>query len=54
MRGVRLVALTGFDRPEDKDRILASGFDDHLLKPADVDGLRALLATLQAADPRSN
>src|SRR3954451_20078231 len=29
---IRLIALTGRD---DRDRALAAGFDDHLLKPAD-------------------
>ena len=31
-----LIALTGYGRPEDKARALASGFDMHLVKPIDV------------------
>ena len=29
----RLVALTGYGQPEDRQRSLAAGFDDHLVKP---------------------
>jgi CheY-like chemotaxis protein len=43
-----LVALTGYGRPEDRDRALASGFDAHLVKPVDPDELNDLLATLGA------
>jgi CheY-like chemotaxis protein len=30
---VRLVALTGYGRPEDHEAVMAAGFDDHLVKP---------------------
>jgi PAS domain S-box-containing protein len=41
--GLRLIALTGYGRQEDRERARASGFDDHLLKPADMDALKQLL-----------
>jgi PAS domain S-box-containing protein len=44
-----LVALTGYGRPEDRDRALESGFDAHLVKPVDPDELNRLLASLVGA-----
>jgi PAS domain S-box-containing protein len=41
--GMRLIALTGYGQEEDRERARAAGFDDHLLKPADMDALRQLL-----------
>jgi PAS domain S-box-containing protein len=41
--GIRLIALTGYGREEDRERARAAGFDDHLLKPADMDTLQQLL-----------
>jgi CheY-like chemotaxis protein len=35
-----LVALTGYGQPEDRERALAAGFDQHLTKPVSVDALR--------------
>ena len=40
----RLVALSGYGRPEDKARSTESGFDDHLTKPVGVAELRRALA----------
>ena len=39
-RGVRLIAFTAHD---DRERTLASGFDAHLLKPADPERVHHLL-----------
>lgn len=39
----RVVALTGWGQVEDQERTLAAGFDHHLVKPADLTDLRALL-----------
>lgn len=36
LRGLRLVALTGYGRSEDRQRTRAAGFDDHLVKPVDL------------------
>lgn len=38
-----LVALTGWGQQEDRDRTRDAGFDHHLVKPADVDQVEALL-----------
>ena len=43
---ILLVALTGYGRPEDRDRSLEAGFDAHLVKPVDPDELNALIASL--------
>jgi two-component system, chemotaxis family, CheB/CheR fusion protein len=40
------VALTGYGRPEDRDRALAAGFDAHLVKPVDPEELNEVLVTL--------
>ena len=40
---VRLVALTGYNRPQDRDRALAEGFDAHLAKPVDPARLFTIL-----------
>jgi CheY-like chemotaxis protein len=39
LRGVRLVALTGHGRDEDRERTRDAGFDHHLVKPIDLDEL---------------
>jgi CheY-like chemotaxis protein len=35
----RMIAVTGFGQPEDRQRSLAAGFDDHLIKPVALDPL---------------
>jgi CheY-like chemotaxis protein len=40
-----MVALTGWGREEDKRRTKEAGFDDHLLKPVDVQVLKLLLSS---------
>lgn len=40
---VSVVALSGYGRPEDKQRTLAAGFDAHLVKPVDLEVLRQLI-----------
>jgi len=42
-RTLRLVALTGYGRREDRDRALAGGYDEHLVKPVEPARLAALL-----------
>jgi signal transduction histidine kinase len=47
--GVRLVALTGYGRSEDRQRTRAAGFDEHLVKPVDLAALtRALVSSRQS------
>ena len=38
-----LVALTGYSRPEDRERASQAGFDAHLVKPIDPTALAALV-----------
>jgi PAS domain S-box-containing protein len=40
----RMIAVTGFGQPEDRQRSLAAGFDDHLIKPVALDPLLESLA----------
>ena len=41
----KLIALTGCDAPEDRERTSAAGFDDHITRPADVECLLARIAS---------
>jgi PAS domain S-box-containing protein len=44
LRSTRLVALSGYARPEDKARAREAGFDAHMAKPAEPDVLAQMLA----------
>jgi CheY-like chemotaxis protein len=44
--GVPIIALTGWGQEQDRRRVREAGFDKHLIKPADMGTLRALLASL--------
>jgi len=44
MKGATLVALTGWGQREDRRRTGEAGFDYHLVKPADVGALEAILS----------
>jgi signal transduction histidine kinase/CheY-like chemotaxis protein len=46
LEGLYLIALTGFNSQEDKDKARQAGFDLHLTKPADPVALERLLAAL--------
>jgi PAS domain S-box-containing protein len=50
-RRTALVALTGWGQEDDRRRARAAGFDHHLVKPADIGTLRALLASLDQPPP---
>jgi CheY-like chemotaxis protein len=39
-----LIAITGYGQDADRQRTLAAGFDQHLVKPVDTDRLMQLLA----------
>jgi CheY-like chemotaxis protein len=43
LRTLRLVALTGWSQPEDRARSARAGFDLHMVKPAGIDELIAVL-----------
>ncbi|HEY3357399.1 MAG TPA: hybrid sensor histidine kinase/response regulator, partial [Polyangia bacterium] len=44
----RLIALTGYGQPEDRERARQAGFDAHLTKPAEAEELLALVAHAHA------
>lgn len=39
---LRMIAVTGYGQKEDRERALASGFDDHLVKPVTLGSLETL------------
>jgi signal transduction histidine kinase len=41
-----IVAVTGWGQPEDQRRIADAGFDHHLVKPPDLEALRAICAAV--------
>ncbi|MDY6983948.1 MAG: ATP-binding protein, partial [Pseudomonadota bacterium] len=45
MDKLKIVALTGWGQPEDRERTKAAGFDMHLVKPASLPELEKLLAS---------
>lgn len=45
LRSARLVALSGYARPEDRRRSIEAGFDVHVAKPVDLDELEKVLRT---------
>jgi CheY-like chemotaxis protein len=46
-KDITLIALTGWGQEEDRRRTMAAGFDFHLIKPADINALRALLMSIE-------
>ena len=50
--GIRLVALTGYGREEDRTRVLDAGFDLHLTKPVSDERLREVLDEFGAGRAR--
>jgi len=48
LASTRLVAVTGYGQEDDRRRAIEAGFDEHLVKPFDIDGLFALLDRLAA------
>jgi CheY-like chemotaxis protein len=53
LSAVRLVALTGYGRDEDRERVLEAGFDLHLTKPVSDVQLRNVLTTLDPVRDRA-
>ena len=49
MAAALLVAVTGWGQEADRQRTREAGFDHHLVKPVDADGLRQLLAQSEPA-----
>jgi len=44
-RSTRLIALSGYAQPEDRQRAMAAGFDDHIPKPPSLDALATAFAS---------
>ncbi len=51
--GLAIIALTGYGREPDRERALGSGFDEHLVKPIDIDTLLAAIARCAATARRA-
>jgi two-component system, sensor histidine kinase len=49
-RQICLVALTGYGSAADRQRTLEAGFDEHSVKPVDIDALLATLDRLLAGE----
>jgi signal transduction histidine kinase/ActR/RegA family two-component response regulator len=48
LRSTRLIALSGYARPEDRERASEAGFDAHIAKPPELDELAEVLAKAPA------
>ena len=48
VRRTQIIAVTAYARPEDRTKVLAQGFDDHIAKPADPRRVIDLIARLCA------
>ena len=46
LQNVVLVAMTGYGQETDRQRSQEAGFDHHLVKPADFEKVRQILATV--------
>jgi CheY-like chemotaxis protein len=45
-RNLRVVAITGWNRVDDRERARMAGFDEYLVKPLDLERLKAVLRAL--------
>ncbi|MBV8877833.1 MAG: response regulator [Gammaproteobacteria bacterium] len=48
LRATRLIAVTGYGQPQDRERARAAGFDEHLIKPVSTAGVAHALVGLGA------
>jgi two-component system CheB/CheR fusion protein len=46
LKGLLLIALTGYGQPEDRAQATAAGFDYYLVKPVDLDALGQLVSRI--------
>ncbi|EKM99498.1 MULTISPECIES: response regulator [unclassified Acidocella] len=51
LRGIQIVAQTGWGQERDKERAAEAGFDHHLVKPVSFEALEALIADIAQHDP---
>ena len=52
LAGIVLVAMTGYGQESDRQRSREAGFNYHLVKPADLNDLQAILVSVAARGPR--
>jgi PAS domain S-box-containing protein len=52
LRGVMLIALTGYGQKEDRRRAMAAGFDYHLVKPVKIHNLLELVGRMGDDGPK--
>ena len=45
---LKLVAITGYGQPSDRERSVAAGFDEHLVKPVSISAVQAAIERLAA------
>ena len=50
-REAHLIALTGWSQETDRQQSVASGFEDHIVKPADAELLKAVIDRARATKP---
>ena len=50
-RAIRLIAVTGYGLPDDQRRVMEAGFDQHLVKPVQIERLLEALAPVTAPAP---
>ncbi len=50
-RAIRLIAVTGYGLPDDQRRVMEAGFDQHLVKPVQIERLLEALAPVVAPTP---
>jgi CheY-like chemotaxis protein len=53
LRGITLVAMTGYGQKEDRRRTQKAGFDHHFVKPIDHDMIYELMLSLPANQSRN-
>jgi CheY-like chemotaxis protein len=49
-KGTTLVAVTGYSGAEERERSAAAGFNDHVVKPVDIETLKRLLTCPKRSD----
>ncbi len=54
LAGIRLIAVTGYGQPADRERSAAAGFDAHLVKPVSLEQVQEALAPRPSPAPISN
>lgn len=45
---IRLVAMTGYGQASDREKALHAGFDEHMVKPVDINRLRSFFAEISS------